>query len=120
LKEIFTTNPTGAAGFDPINRQAAVRLSVAGRTLIQINATAATHVECRAYAKIRPRRTTRESQSMSETRAKLGRRALVVDDELNDQSAAGHAVRRVVVALKSGQVDVRAYERWHPRSLTHK
>jgi arginine/lysine/ornithine decarboxylase len=43
---------------------------------------------------------------MPEARANLRRRALVVDDELNDQSAAGHATRRLVDELKGAQVDV--------------
>src|SRR5262245_10987941 len=43
---------------------------------------------------------------MLQARANLGRRALVVDDELNDQSAAGHAIRRLVAKLTSEQVDI--------------
>jgi arginine decarboxylase len=43
---------------------------------------------------------------MSQARRELGRRALVVDDEVNDHSAAGHAARRLVEELKSGQIEV--------------
>ena len=43
---------------------------------------------------------------MLEARSNLRCRPLVVDDELNDQSAASHATRRLVEELKGAQVDV--------------
>src|SRR5215472_19143556 len=58
------------------------------------------------FAQWAPACNARSVPQMLEARANLRRRALVVDDELNDQSAAGHATRRLVEELKGTQVDV--------------
>ena len=43
---------------------------------------------------------------MSETRRALGRRVLIVDDELNDESAAGRALRVLVGELRDKRVEM--------------